>query len=68
MAFNNSYFRGSIDNKTILDYKNKLDYNIDNLEERKLRSSFHLKILTAWSLMVIDFGVTFGTWGFVKLD
>lgn len=35
MAFNNSYFRGSIDNKTILDYKNKLDYNIDNLEERK---------------------------------
>ena len=35
MAFNNSYFRGSIDNKTIQDYKNKLDYNIDDLEDRK---------------------------------
>ncbi len=35
MAFNNSCFRGSIGNKTILDYKNKLDYNIDDLEERK---------------------------------
>ena len=35
MAFNNGYFRGSIDNKTILDYKNKLDYNIDDLEIRK---------------------------------
>ena len=35
MAFNNSYFRGSIDNKTIQDYKNKLDYNIDDLVDRK---------------------------------
>jgi hypothetical protein len=35
MAFNNSYFRGSIDNKNIQDYKNKLDYNIDDLEDRK---------------------------------
>ena len=35
MAFINSYFRGSIDNKTIQDYKNKLDYNIDDLEDRK---------------------------------
>lgn len=35
MAFNNGYFRGSIGNKTILDYKNKLDYNIEDLEERK---------------------------------
>lgn len=35
MAFNNSYFRGSIDGKTIQDFKNKLDYNIDDLSERK---------------------------------
>lgn len=35
MAFKNSYFRGSIGDKTILDYRNKLDYNIDDLEERK---------------------------------
>jgi len=35
MAFNNGFFRGSIGGKTILDYKNKLDYNIESLEERK---------------------------------
>ena len=35
MAFNNGFFRGNIGNKTILDYKNKLDYNIENLYERK---------------------------------
>ena len=35
MAFNNGFFRGSIDGKTILDFKNKLDYNIESLEERK---------------------------------
>ena len=35
MAFNNGFFRGNIGNKTILDYKNKLDYNIESLDERK---------------------------------
>ena len=35
MAFNNGFFRGSIGGKTILDYKNKLDYNIESLDERK---------------------------------
>ena len=48
MAFNNSYFRGSIDNKTIHNYKNKLDYNIDSLEDRKL------EIKKLLSIEVID--------------
>ena len=34
MAFNNGFFRGSIDGKTIQDFKNKLDYNINDLNER----------------------------------
>ena len=46
MAFNNSYFRGSIDNKTIHNYKNKLDYNIENLEDRKLEIKKLLSIET----------------------
>ena len=37
MAFNNGFFRGSIGNKTILDFKNKLDYSIEDLDERKLK-------------------------------
>ena len=37
MAFNNGFFRGNIGNKTILDYKNKLDYNIESLDERKTK-------------------------------
>ena len=35
MAFNNGFFRGNIGNKTISDFKNKLDYNIESLEKRK---------------------------------
>ena len=35
MAFKNNYFRGIIDGKSIIDYKNKLDYNIENIEDRK---------------------------------
>ena len=46
MAFNNSYFRGSIDNKTIHNYKNKLDYNIESLEDRKLEIKKLLSIET----------------------
>ena len=34
MAFKNNYFRGIIDGKSIIDYKNKLDYNIENIEDR----------------------------------
>ena len=35
MAFNNGFFRGNIGNKTISDFKNKLDYNIESLDGRK---------------------------------
>ena len=35
MTFKNNYFRGIIDGKSIIDYKNKLDYNIENIEDRK---------------------------------
>ena len=46
MAFNNGFFRGNIGNKTILDYKNKLDYNIENLDERKEKIKELLSIET----------------------
>ena len=52
MAFNNGYFRGSIDNKTILDYKNKLDYNIDDLEIRKQEIR---ELLSVESIVGIEF-------------
>ena len=35
MTFKNNYFRGVRDGKSIIDYKNKLDYNIENIEDRK---------------------------------
>ena len=46
MAFNNGFFRGNIGNKTILDYKNKLDYNIESLDERKEKIKELLSIET----------------------
>ena len=52
MAFNNGFFRGNIGNKTILDYKNKLDYNIESLDKRKE------KIKELLSIQAVD-GVEF---------
>ena len=46
MAFNNGFFRGNIGNKTISDYKNKLDYNIESLDERKTKVKELLSIET----------------------
>ena len=52
MAFNNGFFRGSIGNKTIQDFKNKLDYNIDDIDERKN------KVMELLSISEVD-GVQF---------